>query len=1105
MTNLSKANAKNIQNMRSINIALDLSNPERLVGYIPTKKSISLTNEIFGAAIGQSGGRAFAIAAPYGSGKSSVGLLWCLLAEGGAKDLPDLKTVVDAVRKQDREDNPVQKFLKSKKKLLAIPVEGYEGSVVATLLKGLVKALQRAGEDDLAEEIKNTKKTITQFFHAIEQIEASLSSSHSGILIVWDEFGKLLESAAAASDTRALFEIQTIAEYASRSSNKFPLIFSLLLHQSFARYASNLPAYVRTEWAKIEGRFKQINYIEDSKEIYELISQVIARGSGQPISDKSVYSSLAKKCHEVGIFKEFDLDSLADVLWASAPLSPVALFLLPRVSARVAQNERTLFSFLCSDEPNGLKSLDKEWVTPADIFEFFSDLMRVDSAIGGTHRQWVETGIATSKAEDDESRDLIKILSCMKIGASQSPMIANEHSIALSIGQTDTQSTNEIKTQLKKLLSSKVVFYRRLNNEYSIWQGSDVDIRTAVEELKGKFAELLDISDFLEKEYPAPFRYPQRHNDQNAIRRYYSGKFCTLDYLKKLKSWNHDENEYLRDGQILYLICETKDELSKAKKMIEDFSNQLIVVALPRSPLSLRESAVELKAYHELLADPEFCGQDPVVDQEIRTLADECESYLKTQVDKLTMPSLEGPIYVYKGDFNNGIHSSGSLKRYLSEISDSVFTATPRLNNEMINKADPSAQIVNARKKLMRAILDNNGQENLGLEGYGPEVSIFRAVFLQTGLYRQVPSGEWKLTEPRYLKDGPLKEVWTLFYDFWNKPSEFDKDPAEILRVLMNPPFGLREGLYPLLTAAGYVMSSATINVMDSGIYVADMKAETFEKMLRSPKSIQITIPPLDSEFKEYLSEVTDLFAPGQARKGQDPVRLATQSIIRWAKTLSACAMERGMHNADADAFVLVLKSAKDPTKLHRTEFIEASSSKNFKDLLKWLRNQKSAIENIEPNLLKKVKESILAAIGAKLDSDLTDCLRQWKKTLPGDESSYQADPIIAGFLTRISTNYDSEQTLIRSLAEQFSGKVLRFWDNKSLPIFEMKAHHTVKMIEDLADALDLEKLKEGETKNISIPWIEKRLTNQIKALNGKLGLDTTKDILNKILGGLEQ
>jgi hypothetical protein len=1090
-----------VQTMRSININLDMDHPDRLVGYIPTRKSVALSEEVLKGIVSANSTKAFAVAAPYGSGKSSAGLLWCQLVEKTAKDLAPIKGILETLKSSKESGATFSEILKRKKKGLAVPLEGFSGSISEMILKGMAASLKRTGQIDLAGDVGKFPKSIKGLFEAFDFLSLEGRDSNSSIVIVWDEFGKVLEHAAAVGDAKILFEVQTLAEYVNRTSKKFPVVLALLLHQSFARYASNLPAYVRTEWAKIEGRFKQINYIEDSKEIYELISQVIARGVGSPNTDRPLFKRLAKQCHAINIFKDFDLATLEEVLWSAAPLTPIALYLLPRISARVAQNERTLFSFLCSDETNSAKTVDSEWITPEKVYDFFSDLMRVDTSVGGTHRQWVETNLAINKSETEDLHPLLKNLATIKIGTGQSPLVANEQTLALAVADPSKEMLAKIKSDLQELQEKKIVFYRRLNNEYSIWQGSDVDIRSAVGELKARFDQSLDLKAFLSSEYIAPFRYPQRHNDTNAVRRYFDGRYMSIEDLAMVSKWGgeFEADSSIRDGRINYVLAETKEELAKIKKMAKAVDDARIVFAVPRQPLAIRDIISELKAYHQLLADPEFAGQDPVIDQELRQLADEVEVFLKKQIDNVLTPSPDGPLFVAAGEIHKDIHSMGGLKRFLSTICDDYYELTPRFNNEMVNKAEPSAQIVNARKKLIRAILADYGQENFGLDGYGPEVSIFRAIFLKTGIYRQNDAGEWGFAEPRIIRDQAIREIWLKFVNFWSKPDELDKDPELHMKELKAAPYGMREGLFSVLFAAAYKYSHAEMNILEDGVYVAEVKAETFERILRNPAAMQISVPPLNEEYRTYLNQVIETFAPDKVNTRADRIRLATAGIMRWVGNLPKVARERDMVSNEVNDFIQIITRAKDPSKLHKVDLLEASGVASHGQLVDWLKRIKTDVENVEVSMIQTCKESILRTVGSTGEGNLQLVLTQWIEMLPGDVSSYKNDSIMSGFLTRSVEKYANENLLIRSLAELFAGRPLSFWDKHSLAKFEASLHSAVKSVEDMADQIDLESVNAGG-EEISVPWTERRLTNQLKALDAKLGRQKTMALISNIL-----
>ena len=63
---------------------------------------------------------------------------------------------------------------------------------------------------------------------------------------------------------------------------------------------------------------------------------------------------------------------------------------------------------------------------------------------------------------------------------------------------------------------------------------------------------------------------------------------------------------------------------------------------------------------------------------------------------------------------------------------------TPIIQNELINRRKISGAVTTARKKLIQAMLENGDQENLGITGYPPEMSIYRSLLWNTGIHREV-------------------------------------------------------------------------------------------------------------------------------------------------------------------------------------------------------------------------------------------------------------------------------------------------------------------------------------------------------------------------------
>ena len=230
------------------------------------------------------------------------------------------------------------------------------------------------------------------------------------VVLLWDEFGRHLESLLREGRASSLADIQVLAEFVSRT-RRVPVTMGLFLHQSLLQYAGGMTQSVRSEWTKIEGRFKTLQYVDDSKEIYRLIAEVVASERGKATLSVADARKAAAKCKEHGLFGEATRTEIKDLLRGAFPLEPATLYLLPRLAARVAQNERTLFSFLYSVDMAGP-------VGPAHLYDYFGPVMRADTSVGGTYRQWLETESALTKVSSQAESEALKAACLLSLGTS---------------------------------------------------------------------------------------------------------------------------------------------------------------------------------------------------------------------------------------------------------------------------------------------------------------------------------------------------------------------------------------------------------------------------------------------------------------------------------------------------------------------------------------------------------------------------------------------------------------------------------------------------------------------------------------------------------------
>lgn len=104
--------------------------------------------------------------------------------------------------------------------------------------------------------------------NALSNYHQSLHKENKFLIIVVDEFGKILEYAANNNPEKELYFLQKLSEFVNVPSRS--IILLTILHQNFSSYAAELTEIQRNEWHKIKGRFKEIVFVEPLNNYYRL-------------------------------------------------------------------------------------------------------------------------------------------------------------------------------------------------------------------------------------------------------------------------------------------------------------------------------------------------------------------------------------------------------------------------------------------------------------------------------------------------------------------------------------------------------------------------------------------------------------------------------------------------------------------------------------------------------------------------------------------------------------------------------------------------------------------------------------------------------------------
>ena len=276
---------------RSANLERDSGRPEPFDGYIVTARALDVIERMTGAALSGRSGGAWSLTGPYGSGKSSLALLLdaafgpnkrvrnvvlSLIAEASPEAA---ETVRKAHERHGTRRTGFHRGLVTANRepithtllrALHAAVLGAYGRIPSgARLCGGPEAPERGASGSWKRRICPARRAC-RFRHC--RRSPAVWPNEAPLLLVLDEFGKSLEAIRDGGDADP-YVLQQLAEAGTgRGTSHFhrhPPASVVSTTTWSARRSSK-----RREWAKVQGRFEDVAYVESARQTRALIGSV---------------------------------------------------------------------------------------------------------------------------------------------------------------------------------------------------------------------------------------------------------------------------------------------------------------------------------------------------------------------------------------------------------------------------------------------------------------------------------------------------------------------------------------------------------------------------------------------------------------------------------------------------------------------------------------------------------------------------------------------------------------------------------------------------------------------------------------------------------------
>lgn len=831
---------------RSINLDRDLDLIDSVLGYVPTTRSVDLLERFFKAYANPNSVRAWTLTGLYGTGKSSFAHFLAALCSPEGKLRQSALNIASQVNLTSVVFDILNKL--SKRGLIRAVVTAQREPISKTIIKALYRGAKTywgkapGAKPKVLKKIENIMLQVTNGekvndYTILNIIQDLAGTSNSGLLLIIDEMGKNLEHTAQCQEIEDLYLLQQIAELPSGEKDAKVFILGLL-HQSFADYASSLTVIQRNEWGKVQGRFEDIPFIESPEQTIRLIGKaIIINKSTTFIPSIEEYSlNWAKAFDNIEGFSSIT----ADMLYSVYPIHPISVLSLPIISGRFAQNDRTIFTFLASSEPHSFSSFIKETsirhmalptLKPHHLYDYFVESIGMSMQVRPELQRWVEVQNCIFEARnlDNDSLLVLKTIGLLNLVASYGSLKATRELVLLALcNDSNNQDEKLLWNEIINLLLERGLITERIKTqELRIWEGSDFDIELEISKQLQAIRSPLSV--LLNQYYPIGPLVAQRHSYQTGTLRYFNRVYC--DEIQDIENLINKKD--YSDGLICYWVNDVSS-LSTVPEKTKD--GKPLIVVCPKDLKTLKLVVYEYVALNVIYSTVPQLQTDGVARREIKHRIILAKTALEDALTRVFNTYTDGMICFMLG--SKEVHeSSTSFKARLSEICDDVFSMGPKLWNEIINRNELTPQASKARRELIEAMINNSNTHRLGLDGYGPECSIYESLFRETGIHRE-NDGTYIFTNP-YENSG-ISTVWEAVENFCLSADRKQETIDKLYDLLTNPPYGIKKGIIPLVLLAVLLKHVDDICLYNDGTFIPILGPEHFEILVKSPEKFSI-------------------------------------------------------------------------------------------------------------------------------------------------------------------------------------------------------------------------------------------------------------------------
>jgi ribosomal protein S15P/S13E len=863
----------------------------------------------------------------------------------------------------------------------------------------------------------------------------SIGEENKILFLLIDEFGKFLEFASKNNPEKELYFVQQLAEFCNNPKHNIILITTV--HQSLESYAYSLSPTQKQEWIKVKGRFREITFNEPVEQLLFLASEYVAENF-ENTANKSAIDKCLKLATETKAFN-FNVDFLKNIAFKLYPLDILSANILTLSLQKYGQNERSLFSFLESSDHTGLSRYNKQdnpFYNLTNVYDYlnFNFYSFLTSRYNPDFSAWSSIRSSIEEVErafETNINDYIKAVKTIGLlntfAASGSVLDLNFFIdyLKMACGISDPRAI------IRNLEIKNIIRYRSHSKRFILFEGTDLDIQSALIDAGNKISEVVDITTLLKKHIQFSPVFAKQYSFSTGTPRYFEfvisdypiqktpegeiDGFVNLVFNGKLNESDIQRRSKAQEEAVIYCFFKNSDEIKdllfeieKIEKVLEENKDDKVA---KRELENINESQIRL--LNHFVRDSLYSGSKEIkwyIDGDERTIAD-------------------------KKDFN----------KLISQVCSIVYNATPFFKNELVNKHKISSSIHTAKRNYFKALANNWNLDDLGFDNsrFPPEKTIYLSLLKENGIS---PVRDNSIDVISVDRDSSFSRLWRASENFLDSAKSEQLKVSELATLLNKRPFKLKQGLIDFWIPTFLFLKRDDFAIFNDDGYIPNLSEENLELIGKYPdkyyvKTFDIEGVKLDifNSYRTFLNQSTE-------QKFDNNSFIETiKPFIVFYKQLPQYTKNTKRLSPSALKIRKAISNSKDPEETFFEAFpsalgitLSALQSDNFK-LQSYTTNLQEAVRELRTSydgLLNRFEEFIcLEFVGKTTDFE------NYREYLQKRFSKLKKHLLLSNqktFVQRLDSPLDDKKAWLNSIAQAITGKTLEiFSDEDEIMLYE--------------------------------------------------------------------